>query len=100
MQPKSADQTRVEVLLRAADRDTETAETLVRYPPHLYESGGFSRQQLVEKYAKAALIANGLPAPFIYVLVKLLLPLVQVPIITLDGAGMDSAAILQSFALE
>ncbi|WP_380266809.1 HEPN domain-containing protein [Hymenobacter caeli] len=90
----------MEVLLRAADRDTETAETLVRYSPHLYESVGFSCQQLVEKYAKAVLVANGLPAPFIHVLVKLLVPLVQASIITLGGAEMDSAAILQSFAVE
>ena len=100
MQPKSADQMRVGVLLRAADRGTKTAETLVRHSPHLYESVGFSCQQLTEKYAKAVLIANGLPAPFIHVLVKLLVPLVQAASVTLDGAKMDSAAILQSFAVE
>ena len=100
MPPNLSDQARVQVLLRAADRDTETAEILVRHSPHLYESVGFSCQQLVEKYAKAVLIANGLPAPFIHVLVKLLAPLVQSSVITLDSAEMDSAAILQDFAVE
>ena len=90
---------RVEVLLRAADRDTETAEVLARHSPHLYESVGFSCQQLVEKYAKAVLIANELPAPFTHVLVKLLAPLVQSAVIRLDSAEMDSAAILQDFAV-
>ena len=100
MLPNPSDQTLVEVLLRAADRDTATAETLVQHAPHLYESVGFSCQQLVEKYAKAVLIANGLPAPFIHVLVKLLVPLVQASIIALDSVEMDSAAILQDFAVE
>ena len=100
MQLNPSDQLRVEVLLRVADRDTETAETLVQHSPHLYESIGFSCQQLVEKYAKAVLIANGLSAPFVHVLVKLLVPLVQASIITLDSTEMDSAAILQDFAVE
>lgn len=87
-------------MLRAADRDIETAESLVQHAPHLYESVGFSCQQAAEKYAKAVLIASNLPAPFIHVLVKLLLPLNQAAIISLDAVEMDDAATLQAFAVE
>ena len=91
---------RVGVRLRAADRDMETTETLVQHSPHLCESIRFSCQQLVEKYAKAALITNGLSAPLTHVLIKLLAPLVQASIIILNVAEMDSAAVLQDFAVE
>ncbi len=87
-------------MLRAADRDIETAESLVQHSPHLYESVGFSCQQAVEKYAKAVLITSNLPAPFIHILVKLLLPLSQAAIISLDADEMDNAATLQDFAVE
>ena len=93
-------QMRVGVRLRAADRDPETTETLVQHSPHLCESIRFSCQQLVEKYAKAALITNGLSAPLTHVLIKLLAPLVQASIIILNVAEMDSAAVLQDFAVE
>ena len=73
-------QMRVGVRLRATDRDTETAETLVQHSPHLCERIRFSCQQLVEKYAKVALITNRLPASLIHVLMELLVPLVQVSI--------------------
>jgi len=98
MQPNQASRARVEPLLRVADRDMETAETLLKHSPHLYESIGFSCQQAVEKYAKAVLIARGRPAPFTHVLVKL--PLVQDAIVTLDAAEMNAAAVLQDFAVE
>ena len=102
MQPNSPTPTqkRVAILLRTADRDFETAESLVLHSPHLYESVGFSCQQAVEKYAKAVLIANNLPAPFIHVLVVLLQPLVQAAFITIDATEMGSAAVLQDFAVE
>ena len=91
-------QMRVDVRLRAVDRDTETAETLVQHSPHLCESIRFSCQQLVEKYAKAALITNRLPAPIIHLLIKLLVSLIQASIIILDAAEMDSAVVLQDFS--
>lgn len=53
MQPSAPEQKQVATLLRAADRDMETAESLGQHSPHLYESVGFSRQQAVEKYTKA-----------------------------------------------
>ena len=90
-------QMRVGVLLRAADRDPETAETLVQHSPHLCERIRFSCHQLVEKYAKAALITNRLPAPTIYLLIKLLVSLVQASIIILDAAETDLATVLQDF---
>ena len=99
-QPKSLAQKRVEALLRAADRDVEMAETAERYSPHLYENIGFNCQQAVEKYAKCVLMANGFPAPFTHVLVKLLSPLLQNAIIRLDPDEIDAAAILQDFAVE
>lgn len=101
MQPNTtSDQERVAVLLRVADRDMETAASLVQHAPHLYESIGFSCQQAVEKYSKAVLIASGFPAPFIHVLVKLLQPLVQASIISLDATERAAAAALQDFAVE
>ena len=100
MQPSTPEQKRVLTMLRAADRDMETAESLVQHSPHLYESVGFSCQQAVEKYAKAVLIASNLPAPFIHVLVRLLSPLNQATIISLDAVEMDNAATLQDFAVE
>ena len=93
-------QMRVGVRLRAADRDTETVETLVQHSPHICKRSRFGCQQLVEKYAKAALITNGLPAPLTHVLIKLLVPLVQAFIIILDVAEMDSVAVLQDFAVK
>ena len=100
MQPKPSAQMRVGVRLRAVDHDTETAETLVQHSPHSCESIRFSCQQLVEKYAKAVLITDGLPASLIHVLMKLLVPLVQAFIIILDVAEMDSAAVLPDLAVE
>ena len=91
---------RVGVRLRAADRDMETTETLVQHSPHICKRIRFSCQQLVEKYAKAALITNRLSAPLIHLLMKLLVPLVQASIIILDAAEMDSATVLQDFAVE
>ncbi|HET9504738.1 MAG TPA: HEPN domain-containing protein [Hymenobacter sp.] len=99
MQPSSSVQQRVATMLRAADRDMEAANSLMQNSPHLYESIGFSCQQAVEKYIKAVLIASGLPAPFIHVLVKLLLPLTQAGIVVLSTAEMDNAAALQDFAV-
>lgn len=99
MLPKPSAQMRI-VLLRATDRDTEIAETLVQHSPHLYESIRFSCHQLIEKYAKVAFITNGLPAPLTHVLMKRLVSLVQAFVITLDVAKMDSAAVLQDFAVE
>ena len=100
MQPKPSAQMRVGVRLRAADRDTGTAEILVQHSPHLCESIRFSCQRLVEKCAKAALITNELLAPLTHELIKLLVPLVQAFIIILDVAEMDSVAVLQDFAVE
>ena len=100
MQPKTPEQKRVGILLRVADRDMEVAELLLRHSPHLYENVGFNCQQAVEKYAKAALIANNLPAPYIHVLVNLLRPLVQSSLIVLDSTEMADAVTLQDFAVE
>ena len=100
MQLSTPEQKRVELFIRIADRDVETAESLVQHSPHLYESVGFSCQQAVEKYAKAVLIASNLPAPFIHVLVKLLHPLVQASVISVDAMEMAAAATLQDFAVE
>lgn len=100
MQPSTPEQKRVLTLLRAADRDMETADSPVQHSPHLYESIEFSCQQAVEKYAKAVLITSSLPAPFIHVLVKLLLPLNQAAIVAFDAVEMDNAAALQNFAVE
>ncbi len=99
MQPSTPEQKQVAALIRAADRDMETAESLVKHSPHLYESVGFSCQQAVEKYIKSVLIASALPAPFIHVLVKLLVPLTQATIISLDATELAAAATLQDFAV-
>jgi HEPN domain-containing protein len=99
MQPSTPEQKQVAMLLRAADRDMETAESLVKNSPHLYESVGFSCQQAVEKYIKAVLTASTLPAPFIHVLVKLLVPLTQATIISIDATELAAAATLQDFAV-
>ena len=100
MQPRNPVQNRVAVLLRTADRNMEMAESAVRHTPHLHENIGFQCQQAVEKYAKAVLLANQLPAPFIHVLVKLLLPLVERSIVELNEADMKAAVFLQDFAVE
>lgn len=78
----------------------EMAELAVKHSPHLYENIGFNCQQAVEKYAKAALVASGLPAPFTHVLVRLLQLLVQASLITLEVTEMNAAATLQEFAVE
>ncbi|MGI4743750.1 MAG: HEPN domain-containing protein [Janthinobacterium lividum] len=101
MQPSNTpEQKRVATLLRAADRDLETAELVVHYSPHLYESVGFSCQQTVEKYAQAVLTAFGLPTPFTHVLVKLLQPLGQASVVFVGPYEVNAAAVLQEFALE
>ena len=100
MQPEASIQKRVATLLKKADHNMEMAESAVVHTPHLYEDIGFQCQQATEKYAKAVLLANGLPAPFIHVLVKLLLPLAEGSIVALDGRDMANAAILQDFAVE
>lgn len=100
MQTPTPSQKRVEISLRTADRDMEMAESAVRHTPHLYENIGFHCQQAEEKYAKAALVASGLPAPCTHVLVRLLQPLVQASLIALDVMEMNAAATLQEFAVE
>ena len=100
MQPSTPVQRRVAMLLRTADRNMELAESSVRHTPHLYENIGFDCQQATEKYAKAALLANQLPAPFIHVLVKLLLPLVESSLVELSEVDRAAAAFLQDFAVE
>ena len=100
MQPRTPVQNRVATLVRTADRNMEMAESAVVHTPHLYEDIGFHCQQATEKYAKAVLLANQLPAPFIHVLVKLLLPLVEGSIVGLSEDDTRAAAFLQAFAVE
>jgi len=86
--------------LLTADRDVEAAQTLLRSSSHLYESIGFHCQQAVEKYAKAALVASSLPAPFIHDLTELLPPLQQAGILVFTPQELASASVLNEFAVE
>ena len=95
---KTPVQIKVHTLLRVADRDVETAESLVQHSPHLFESIGFSCQQATEKYLKAVLVANGLPAPFIHDLTSLATGLVGQ--VVFDYDDVSAATILTSFAVK
>ena len=99
MQPlKTPAQAKVYTLLRAADRDVETAESLARHSPHLYENIGFSCQQAAEKYLKAALLAVGLPAPFIHDLTSLATDLSAQ--VFFDADDVSAATVLNAFAVK
>ena len=97
-QPDTPAQTQVLTLLQIADRDLETAETLAQHSPHLYESIGFSCQQAAEKYLKAALLAHGLPAPFIHDLTSLATGLSGQ--VVFDQDDVSAATILNAFAVK
>ncbi|RZK36478.1 MAG: HEPN domain-containing protein [Hymenobacter sp.] len=97
-QPRTSTQTRVETLVRAADRDVETAESLATHSPHPCESIEFSCQQAVEKYLKAALLLHGLPAPFIHDLTSLATDLAAQ--IAFDHDDVSAATILNAFAVK
>lgn len=49
MQLSTPEQKRVEMFIRIADRDIETAESLMRHSPQLYENIGSSCQQAVKE---------------------------------------------------
>lgn len=99
MPTPTPDQNRVSISLRTADRDMETAEALVNNAPHLHESVGFSCQQAVEKYLKAALVASGIPCPFIHDLPKLMAPLQQAQIVAFEALDLQQAIVLMEFAV-
>ncbi len=96
--PKTPAQTKVHTLLRVADRDVEMAESLGQHSPHLVEGIGFSCQQAAEKYLKAVLVANGLPAPFIHDLTSLATSLAAQ--VAFDYDDVSAATILNSFAVK
>ncbi len=100
MQALTPEQSRVSISLRTADRDMETAESLARHSPHLYESVGFSCQQAVEKYLKAMLVASVLPSPFIHDLLKLIDPLQKTQVLAFNPQELREAAVLNDFAVE
>ena len=97
-QPSTPAQTQVHTLLRVADRDAETAESLARYAPHLYEGIGFHCQQAAEKYLKAALVGFGLPAPFTHDLTSLATDLAAR--VTFDADDVSAAVILNACAVK
>lgn len=96
-QPSTPAQTKAHTLLRAADRDVETAETLAQHSPHLHESIGFSCQQAAEKYLKATLMAYGLPAPFIHDFTSLATALAAH--VVFDRADVSAATMLNACAV-
>lgn len=99
MQPlKTPAQAKVYTLLRAADRDAETAGSLAQHAPHLYESIGFSCQQAAEKYLKAVLLAKNLPAPFVHDLTSLATGLAAQ--VQFDADDVSAAIILTAFAVK
>ena len=102
MQPSTPtpEQKRVAMSLLTADRDMEAAEALLQASPHLYENIGFHCQQAVEKYAKGALIAASLSAPFIHNLAVLLGPLQQAGTLQFTPLDLSDAATLNEFAVE
>ena len=85
--------------MRRADRDMQVAELIVQSSPHLYEDAGFHCQQAVEKYAKAALVAATLPAPFTHNLVVLLDSLRQASVIAFTQLEVTEATVLTDFAV-
>lgn len=97
-QLKTPAQIQVAVLLRTADRDLETAETLALHSPHLYESIGFSCQQAAEKYLKAGLLLHALPAPFVHDLTSLATGLAAQ--VAFDQDDVSAATILTAFAVK
>ena len=97
-QPKTPAQMQVATLLRVADRDLATAETLAKHSPHLYENIGFSCQQAAEKYLKAGLLLHALPAPFIHDLASLATGLAAH--VAFDRGDVSAATILTAFAVK